>query len=133
MDDDSTPLTAADFKRMKKTPRAKIIRRALGLSQEEFALKFHIPIGTLRDWEQGRKEPDAAAKAYLVVIGKTQWRWRRLWSPQLNPLAISVLNLSIWHFRNIKINRNAAFLRNLHIIICTLRSARQPQHRITML
>ena len=33
--------------------------RTLFLSQEEFAAQFHIPIGTLRDWEQGRKEPDA--------------------------------------------------------------------------
>ena len=69
-DPDAKPLTPSDFKRMKKTPRAKIIRRALGLSQQEFATKFHIPIGTLRDWEQGRKDPDAAARAYLVVIGK---------------------------------------------------------------
>ena len=37
---------------------------------EEFASRFHIPLGTLRDWEQGRKEPDAAARAYLVVIGR---------------------------------------------------------------
>lgn len=69
-DGDAKPLGPSDFKRLKKTPRAKIIRRALGLSQEEFAAKFHIPIGTLRDWEQGRKDPDAAARAYLVVIGK---------------------------------------------------------------
>ena len=69
-DPDAMPLTPDDFKRMKKTARAKIIRRALGLSQEEFATRFHIPIGTLRDWEQGRKDPDAAARAYLVVIGK---------------------------------------------------------------
>ncbi len=48
----------------------KIIRRALGLSQEDFAARFHIPLGTLRDWEQGRKVPDAAARAYLVVIGR---------------------------------------------------------------
>jgi putative transcriptional regulator len=53
---------------MKRTPRVKIIRRALGLSQEMFAERFHIPLGTLRDWEQNRKEPDAAARAYLVVI-----------------------------------------------------------------
>ena len=67
-DPDAQPLTAEDFKRMKPVPRAWIIRRALHLSQEEFAARFHIPIGTLRDWEQGRKEPDAAAKAYLRVI-----------------------------------------------------------------
>ena len=49
---------------------AYYIRRALKLSQEEFAARFHIPLGTLRDWEQGRKDPDAAARAYLVVIGR---------------------------------------------------------------
>ena len=69
-DPDAKPLTPEDFKRMKRTPRARIIRRALGLSQEEFATRFRIPLGTLRDWEQGRKEPDAAARAYLVVIGR---------------------------------------------------------------
>ena len=67
-DPDAQPLTPEDCKRMKRTPQVKVIRRALGLSQEDFAAQFHIPIGTLRDWEQGRKEPDAAAKAYLRVI-----------------------------------------------------------------
>ena len=37
---------------------------------EEFAARFRIPLGTLRDWEQGRKDPDAAARAYLIVIGR---------------------------------------------------------------
>ena len=32
------------------------------------AQAFRIPIGTLRDWEQHRAEPDACAKAYLAVI-----------------------------------------------------------------
>jgi putative transcriptional regulator len=31
---------------------------------------MHIPLGTLRDWEQGRKDPDDAARAYLTVIGR---------------------------------------------------------------
>src|SRR5262249_17691105 len=69
-DPDAQPLTEADMKRMKRTPRAKIIRRALGLSQEEFTARFRIPIGTLRDWEQGRAEPDQAAQAYLTVIAR---------------------------------------------------------------
>ena len=69
-DPDARPLTEADFARMKRTPQVKVIRRALGMSQEEFATRFHIPIGTLRDWEQGRKDPDAAARAYLTVIGR---------------------------------------------------------------
>jgi putative transcriptional regulator len=53
---------------MKRVPRVKIVRRALGLTQEEFATRYRIPLGTLRDWEQGRSEPDGPAKAYLRVI-----------------------------------------------------------------
>src|SRR5215210_50313 len=62
------PLSASDLKRMKRTPQVKIIRRALGLTQEEFSARYRIPLGTLRDWEQGRSEPDQPAKAYLRVI-----------------------------------------------------------------
>ncbi|MGO8831228.1 MAG: helix-turn-helix domain-containing protein [Roseiarcus sp.] len=69
-DPDAQPLTPERLARMKRTPQVKVIRRALGLSQEDFAARFQIPLGTLRDWEQGRKEPDAAARAYLVVIGR---------------------------------------------------------------
>ncbi len=67
-DPDAQPLSDADMARMKQTPRLKIIRRALGLTQEEFAARYHIPVGTLRDWEQGTKQPDQAAKAYLRAI-----------------------------------------------------------------
>ncbi len=69
-DPDAQPLTDEDMRRMKRIPRSKIIRRALGLSQEDFAARYHIPIGTLRDWEQGRAEPDQAARAYLTVIAR---------------------------------------------------------------
>jgi len=67
---DAQPITKEKWKRMKRVPRARTLRRALGLSQEEFAARFHIPIGTLRDWEQGRAEPDQAARAYLRVIAR---------------------------------------------------------------
>ena len=70
IDTDNKPLTDADLTRMKRTPRAKIIRRALKLSQEDFAAQFQIAIGTLRDWEQNRTEPDSAAQAYLKVIAR---------------------------------------------------------------
>jgi putative transcriptional regulator len=69
-DPDAKPLTDADFKRMKRVPQAKVIRQAQDMSQEEFASTFGIPIGTLRDWEQGRAEPDQAARAYLKVIAR---------------------------------------------------------------
>ncbi len=63
-------MTRADLGRMKQTPRVKIIRRSLDLTQEEFAQRYHIPIGTLRDWEQGRAEPDQPTRAYLTVIAR---------------------------------------------------------------
>jgi putative transcriptional regulator len=69
-DADNQPLSDSDFARMKRTPQVKVIRRALGISQEDFASRYHIPIGTLRDWEQGRGEPDQAARAYLTVIAR---------------------------------------------------------------
>jgi putative transcriptional regulator len=67
-DPDAQPLTETRSANMKRVPRAKTLRRALGLTQEEFATRYHIPVGTLRDWEQGRSEPDQPARAYLTVI-----------------------------------------------------------------
>ena len=48
----------------------KRLRERLGLTQEAFAATYKIPVGTLRDWEQRRKNPDAPARAYLMVIAK---------------------------------------------------------------
>lgn len=67
-DPDNPPRSEADLAKMKRVPRVKTLRRALKLTQEEFAARFHIPLGTLRDWEQGRSEPDQPARAYLRVI-----------------------------------------------------------------
>ncbi len=67
-DPDAQPLTQERLATMKQTPRLKIIRRALGLTQEEFAARFQIPLGTLRDWEQGAAQPDQTARAYLRAI-----------------------------------------------------------------
>jgi putative transcriptional regulator len=80
-DPDDRPLTDADLARMKRTPQVKVVRRALGLTQEEFANQFHIPIGTLRDWEQGRNVPDKAAEAYLRVIARDPDAVRRALAP----------------------------------------------------
>jgi putative transcriptional regulator len=67
-DPDNRPLTDADIARMRRRPRAYVVRRALRMTQEEFADAYRIPIGTLRDWEQGRTEPDQANRAYLKII-----------------------------------------------------------------
>lgn len=61
-------MTAEEIRRARRRPRAAIIRRALSLTQEEFAARYRIPLGTLRDWEQARTEPDGPAQAYLRVI-----------------------------------------------------------------
>jgi DNA-binding transcriptional regulator YiaG len=67
-DPDAQPFTPAELAAVKRIPRTRTLRRALGLTQEEFAARYRIPLGTLRDWEQGRSEPDQPARAYLTVI-----------------------------------------------------------------
>jgi putative transcriptional regulator len=79
-DRDAQPLTESDLKRMKRTPQTKIIRRSLELTQEEFAARFHIPLGTLRDWEQGRSTPDEPARAFLTLIARDPDHVRRILS-----------------------------------------------------
>ena len=46
----------------------KAIRRSLRMSQDEFAAVYRIPLATLKNWEQGRRQPDAPAIAYLRAI-----------------------------------------------------------------
>jgi len=69
-DPDALPEKDSEFEQRKRVPRVKTIRRALALTQDEFAQRFHIPVGTLRDWEQGRSIPDQPALAYLKVISR---------------------------------------------------------------
>jgi putative transcriptional regulator len=53
---------------MRQPSPVKRLRWKLGLSQTEFAERFQIPVGTVRDWEQRRHEPDQAALSYLKII-----------------------------------------------------------------
>jgi putative transcriptional regulator len=46
----------------------RALRHRSKLSQAGFARRYGIPIGTLRDWEQGRSAPGACGRAYLAVI-----------------------------------------------------------------
>lgn len=69
-DPDAQPLTAAQAARLRRVPNPKRIRQDMGLSQEQFARRFEIALGTLRDWEQGVRILDSTAKAYLRVIEK---------------------------------------------------------------
>jgi putative transcriptional regulator len=67
-DPDAQPYTAEQLNNARPVPRVKTIRRALRLTQEAFAARYAIPLGTIRGWEQGVTEPDATASAYLRAI-----------------------------------------------------------------
>jgi putative transcriptional regulator len=74
-DPDAPPLPLGSDEEMAKLGfihqvNVKKLREGLGLTQEEFAAAYRIPVGTLRDWEQCRKNPDAPARAYLTVISR---------------------------------------------------------------
>ena len=49
-------------------PDVRAIREQLKMTQPEFARAYRIPLPTLKGWEQGRRQPDATASAYLSVI-----------------------------------------------------------------
>jgi len=51
-------------------PDVRAIRQGLRMSQEKFAVTYRIPLSTLKNWEQGRRHPDAPAAAYLQVISR---------------------------------------------------------------
>jgi putative transcriptional regulator len=46
----------------------KQIREELGLSQSEFARRYGLNLRSLQEWEQGRRQPESAVRAYLIVI-----------------------------------------------------------------
>lgn len=46
------------------------IRKELGLSQDQFALFMGVSVGTLRNWEQERREPQGPARSLLLVAAK---------------------------------------------------------------
>ena len=67
-DPDNPPITAAQLARMRRVPNPREIRDQLHMTQEQFSAAFGLPIGTVRDWEQGLKQPDSAARTLLRVI-----------------------------------------------------------------
>jgi len=67
---DAPPATKAQLARARRVPTVGALRKKLNLTQEEFAARFHLPLGTVRDWEQGAHRPDKAAQVLLTVIGR---------------------------------------------------------------
>jgi putative transcriptional regulator len=79
-DSDAQPLAAGRLASMRRVSRVKALRQRLGMTQGEFAEAFHLPITTLRDWEQRRSTPDAPARALLLAIERDPEVMRRLLS-----------------------------------------------------
>jgi putative transcriptional regulator len=69
-DADAPPATEAQLARARRVPSVRALRQQLKLTQEEFAARFHLPLGTVRDWEQGAHRPDKAAQVLLRVIAR---------------------------------------------------------------
>ena len=77
-DPDAQPLTPEQLARMRRVPRVKWLRQRLGMTQVEFAEAFHLPLSTLRDWEQHRSTPDAPARALLLAIERDPKAMKKL-------------------------------------------------------
>jgi putative transcriptional regulator len=77
-DPDAQPRTAEQLAKMHRVSGVKVLRQRLGMTQAQFAEAFHLPITTLRDWEQHRSTPDAPARALLLAIERDPDVIRRL-------------------------------------------------------
>jgi putative transcriptional regulator len=77
-DPDAQPRTTEQLARMRRVSRVKVLRHRLGMTQVQFAEAFHLPVTTLRDWEQHRSTPDAPARALLLAIERDPEVMRRL-------------------------------------------------------
>lgn len=55
---------------MIEVPDVRKLRELLRMSQNEFSRAYRIPLPTLKGWEQGRRQPDATAAAFLNVIAR---------------------------------------------------------------
>ena len=69
-DDIEPRARAADRKRLGAEVYVREVRLGLKMTQSEFAKAFGLGVATVRDWEQGRTEPDGAARSLLMVISR---------------------------------------------------------------
>ena len=69
-DPDCPPASKSRLARARRVPTVRALRKKLNMTQEEFATRFHLPLGTIRDWEQGAHRPDKAAQVLLAVIAR---------------------------------------------------------------
>lgn len=67
-DPDNPPLAGEQLIRMALAREVRLVREKTGLSQPQFAARFHIGLARLRDFEQARSEPDFIVRVFLRMI-----------------------------------------------------------------
>jgi putative transcriptional regulator len=77
-DPDARAMTEEEFARAERVPHIKTLCHALGLTREEFAARYKIPLGILRNWGWATP-PDRAARAVLHVTAHDPGGVRRAW------------------------------------------------------
>jgi putative transcriptional regulator len=64
--DDESP--DASIEEFEPNVLPRVVRRRLGMTQDQFATALRIPVNTLRNWEQGRVKPDPAARSLMLIV-----------------------------------------------------------------
>lgn len=77
-DSDNPPLTEHQLDRMVLAREVRLVREKTGLSQSQFAARFHIGLARLRDFEQARSEPDFIVRVFLRMISEDPSKADRL-------------------------------------------------------
>jgi putative transcriptional regulator len=77
-DSDNPPLTEQQLERMALAREVRLVREKTGLSQSQFAARFHIGLARLRDFEQARSEPDFIVRVFLRMISEDPSKADRL-------------------------------------------------------
>lgn len=77
-DPDNPPITEQQLNRMALAREVRLIREKTGLSQPQFAARFHIGLARLRDFEQARSEPDFVVRVFLRMISEDPTKADRL-------------------------------------------------------
>jgi putative transcriptional regulator len=77
-DADNPPLSEQQLRRMALAREVRLIREKTGLSQPQFATRYHIGLARLRDFEQARSEPDFVVRVFLRMIQEDPGRAERL-------------------------------------------------------
>lgn len=77
-DADNPPLSERQLRRMALAREVRLVREKTGLSQPQFAARFHIGLARLRDFEQARSEPDFVVRVFLRMIQEDPGKAERL-------------------------------------------------------